>query len=180
MSDRCIVSGCEIIPETKARKIWEEAEKRGVPNEIFHGKCLAHCRDAVARAKLERIQIGKAEAKKFAEEEIKKKGYIYGDGEVTVKRAALLMATSSSMVGSLIELGFLEFRVLGPHHRAVKVESIRDFVEMLETTGGFLSDSRFRLIPVRILDQMYDAIPDIKANLDDYDHRIVISGAPDQ
>ncbi len=163
MSEKCCVPGCEITPDTQARGIWEEAEKRGYSDSVFRGKCMAHIRDTVARRKVETIEAEKQEAKKVATNASKRHGQDYHDGEITSKKTALLLMVSVTVVHNLIELGFLRSRKLRGGHDAIEFESVREFVEII--SYGDFSGPMFKQIPEEVLDKLYDSCPDIDQNL---------------
>lgn len=176
MSDQCIVPGCEIIPEPRAREIWEEARRRGYPDEVFYGKCLAHIRDKVARGRIKVIEEQKQEAKEVAMKATMRNGQEYQEGEVTSKKTAMLLMTSVAIVNNLVEFGFLRARGLRGGHKAIEFESIREFVALIEC--GDFSAVQFRSLPDNVLDQLYEDCPDIAQNLRLHEEKSQ-DGAPD-
>lgn len=176
MPDKCCVPGCEITPENQAREIWTEARKRGYPDSVFHGKCMAHIRDTLARQKVESLNNEKKEARIVAKKATVRHGQDYHEGEITSKKASLLLMISTTIIHNLIGLGFLRARSLRGGHHAIEFESVREFVEIIGY--GDFSGPMFKQIPEEVLDELYNNCSDIEQNLRLYEEND-LNGVPD-
>lgn len=142
----CIVPGCEVIPEPKAREIWAEAERKGVT--IFEGRCLAHCRDAFVRAKIAKIEQDKLTPKPYQPGLGEKKGRSNETTDPICHREAMSRTEAAKIFGidvpqvnRFVSEGLLEHTEPGPDRRRDRIQksSVRALAQLIVTGGEFLN-----------------------------------------
>lgn len=132
--------------------------------------CEAHIRSEAAWARVEKVKGSIAATSSKAE------GDQLNPDDITSQKVAMILKIGPTLVNVMVQMSLLvgQKSEHGGHY-IITIESVRELVEVLDRED--FTHPVFKNLPAQTVEQMLNDLPDIKANLAEYESRL--NGAPD-